>query len=184
MISNTAQLLQLKQKLQAYSKLFLTKNNTHLNESMTKLVVNHLLVDVLGYKELDEVKVEYFRDGYFLDYLIQLDQGNSIVIEVKPLTSKLDHKRYLAQAASYAVSFNIKWLILTNAWEISLYSIDRRPDDFACRLVFKISLKRSESEDLIKLSLLTRSAIKAGQLERRHYHPELRDTSPPITLSR
>ena len=72
MISDT-QKSKLLSKLKSYRKRYLLeKKYTELDESATRIMVNNLLIDILGYKELEEVKTEYVIKGTYADYVVQV----------------------------------------------------------------------------------------------------------------
>ena len=69
MLSSTKK-AKLLNNLKIYSKKYLNKM-TELDESGTRLMVNHFLTDVLGFIPIEEVKTEYMIRGTYADYVIQ-----------------------------------------------------------------------------------------------------------------
>jgi hypothetical protein len=49
--------------LKSYRKQFLESKLKELDESGTRLMINSFLSDVLGYKQIEEIKTEYMIRG-------------------------------------------------------------------------------------------------------------------------
>ena len=60
------------QSIKDYKKKFLDKPLGDLDESGTRLLINHFLTEMLGYETLTEVKTEYLIKGTYADYVIQI----------------------------------------------------------------------------------------------------------------
>ena len=103
-------------------------------------MINSFLTEVLGYKELDEIKTEYNIRGEYADYVIQLARKKQFVIEVKSIQIDLSDK-HLRQSMSYAANEGIDWIILTNGRAFQIY-----------RVIFN---KPIRNELLINIDLLT-----------------------------
>lgn len=117
------QIKQVEKSLRDYRKKYLVKKqNLELDESATRLMVNFFLTDVLGYKELEDIKTEYNIRGEYADYVIQLNRKKHIVIEVKSIQLDLNDK-HLRQSLSYAANEGIDWIILFNGRQIRLYRV-------------------------------------------------------------
>lgn len=116
------QISQLEKKLKEYKKRYLRKRYADLDESATRIMINSLLTEVLGYKELEEIKTEYRIRGEYADYVIQLARKKHFVVEVKAVQLDLSEK-HLRQSISYAANEGIDWIILTNGWQIELYRV-------------------------------------------------------------
>jgi hypothetical protein len=117
------QIKQTEKALRDYRKKYLTKKqNLELDESATRLMVNFFLTDVLGYKELDDIKTEYNIRGEYADYVIQLARKKHIVIEVKSIQLDLND-RHLRQCLSYAANEGIDWIMLFNGRQMRLYRV-------------------------------------------------------------
>ena len=80
------------QSLKAYRKDFLDGNITELDESGTRIMINRFLSDVLGYKQLEEIKTEYMIKGTYADYVIQVNKTRHFLVEVKALSFQLSEK--------------------------------------------------------------------------------------------
>jgi hypothetical protein len=108
--------------LKHYKKLYLDRGYEELDESATRLMINHFLTEVLGYKMIDEIKTEYIIRGTYADYVIQIDGTRHFLIEVKGFSLELSEK-HLRQAINYGANEGIDWAILTNGRKIDLYKI-------------------------------------------------------------
>lgn len=113
---------QLYKRLKDYKNRFLQKRYSELDESATRLMINSLLTEVLGYKELEDIKTEYRIRGEYADYVIQISRKKHFVVEVKAVQLDLSDK-HLRQCTNYAANEGIDWIILTNGKEIQLYKV-------------------------------------------------------------
>lgn len=155
----------LEQSLKAYKKRYLKKQYEELDESATRLMVNSFLTDVLGYKELEEIKTEYRIRGEYADYVIQLARKKHFVVEVKAIQLDLNEK-HLRQSVNYAANEGIDWIILTNGKEVDVYKvIFSKPIE--SRKIFSFDL--SNLEDFKKapefLIYLTKKSVLRSELE-------------------
>ena len=75
--------------LKAYRKEFLEGGRKELDESGTRIMINRFLSDVLGYKQLEEIKTEYMIKGTYADYVIQVNKTRHFLVEVKALSCQL-----------------------------------------------------------------------------------------------
>lgn len=107
--------------LKIYSKKYLNKM-TELDESGTRLMVNHFLTEVLGYIPIEEVKTEYMIRGTYADYVIQCKAERQFLVEVKALSFALSEK-HLRQAINYGANEGIEWALLTNGKCFQFYKI-------------------------------------------------------------
>jgi hypothetical protein len=112
----------LRRNLRDYRETYLTTKNLNLDESATRIIVNHLLTDVLGYRELLEIKTEYPVMGGYIDYLVEVANKKQMVIEVKSMGTNLRFK-HLRQAIYYALSVGVNLIILTNGQEVQVYKV-------------------------------------------------------------
>lgn len=110
------------ESLKKYRKKYLIKKNEELDESATRIMVNALLCDVLGYEELSEVKTEYAIRGTYVDYLVQTKRKTHFLVEVKAIQLNLSEK-HLRQAVGYGANEGVDWVMLTNGKCIELYRI-------------------------------------------------------------
>lgn len=160
------QLKQLEEKLKEYKKKYLRKEFAEVNEPATRIMINYLLTDILGYKELEEVKTEYRIRSEYADYVIQVKRKKHFVVEVKSIDIDLD-EHHLRQSLSYAANEGIDWIVLTNGREIRLYRVNfTKP--IRTTLIYTLNLmdyddfKKAPSQ----LWYLTKSAIERGDLEK------------------
>jgi hypothetical protein len=121
-MSTTHQVGLFTNKLKEYKKRYLQKRYADLDESATRLMVNSLLTEVLGYTELEDIKTEFQIRSEYADYVIQLARKKHFVVEVKAVQLDLSEK-HLRQSISYAANEGIDWIILTNGWQIEVYRV-------------------------------------------------------------
>lgn len=96
-----------------------TKNK--INESNTRMLVDRILMDVLGYN-IDEIKAEQNIEGRRADYVLSVGNKESLVIEVKRAGLPLKDQ-HIFQATSYGIFSGIEWVLLTNLREWRLFKI-------------------------------------------------------------
>src|SRR5215212_7359233 len=90
------------------------------NEGDTRMLVNRMLTDVLGYDEFNDLTTEYQVKGEFADYGIRIDRDLVAFVEVKRVATKLGAK-HIRQAEMYAVNEGVEWMILTNGVQWRAY---------------------------------------------------------------
>lgn len=159
------QLRTLKEQLKVYKRKYLRKEFSTLNEADTRIMTNSFLTEILGYRELEEIKTEYRVKSEYADYVIQLKRKKHFVVEVKSIELDLNEK-HLRQSLSYAANEGIDWILLLNGREIQLYRVNfGKP--ISTTLIFKIDFMNSD--DLKKapelLWNLTKRAVEKGELE-------------------
>jgi predicted type IV restriction endonuclease len=108
------------------------------NESDTRLLINKMLQQVLGYK-LEDIKTEQNVEGRRADYVLSVNNKESLVIEAKKIGMAL-RDRQIFQATSYGAYSGINWVILTNAMVWQLYHIATE-GGIKTDLVFNIDLR-------------------------------------------
>lgn len=108
--------------LKDYQKKWLNKKIKDLDESGTRLMINALLTDVLGYASIEEIKTEYMIKGTYADYVIQIKGIRYFLVEVKSLSLELSEK-HLRQAINYGANEGIEWALLTNGRQFELYRV-------------------------------------------------------------
>lgn len=151
--------------LKAFQKQYFSKKMEDLDESGTRLLVNELLTNVLGYQTIEEIKTEYMIRGTYADYVIQTKGNRHFLIEVKALSFDLSDK-HLRQAINYGANEGIDWALLTNGKEIQFYKIlFNKPIE--SRLVFKIDLsdRTAIKESVEWLQHLHRDAVVNKSLD-------------------
>lgn len=159
------QLAQFKEKLKIYKRRYLRKELASVDESATRIMVNYFLTDVMGFKELEEIKTEYRIKSEYADYVIQLKRKKHFVVEVKSMELDLND-RHLRQSLSYAANEGIDWILLTNGRQIQLYRVNfGKP--ISTTLIYKLDLL--DADDFKKacadLWYLTKKAVEKNELE-------------------
>lgn len=124
--------------LKAYRKDFLDGNITELDESGTRIMINRFLSDVLGYKQLEEIKTEYMIKGTYADYVIQVNKTRHFLVEVKALSFQLSEK-HLRQTVNYGANEGIEYALLTNGKNFEFYKIIFE-QPISSRLIFALDL--------------------------------------------
>jgi hypothetical protein len=129
--------------LKDYRKKFLDGKITELDESGTRIMINSFLADVLGFKQLEEIKTEYMIRGTYADYMVQVDKIRYFLVEVKALSFALTDK-HLRQVLDYGAKEGVDYALLTNGKDFQFYKIIfGKPVN--CRLVFKVDLGDSQN---------------------------------------
>lgn len=124
--------------LKGYHKRFLNGSITELDESGTRIMINHFLTDVLGFLALEEVRTEYMIKGTYADYMIQIAGKRYFLVEVKAFSINLN-ENHLRQAVNYGANEGIEWAVLTNGRQFELYKIFfEKP--ISHKLVFAITM--------------------------------------------
>lgn len=159
------QLADLQSKLRKYRSKYLRKEFSNVGEAATRIMTNAFLTDVLGYKELSEIKTEFRIRGEYADYVIQVGRKKHFVVEVKSIDLDLSHK-HLRQSLSYAANEGIEWILLLNGREIQLYRVSfGKPIDTS--LIYKIDLL--DKEDFKKapgqIWYLTKKSVEKNELK-------------------
>jgi len=159
------QLQTLKEQLKTYKRKYLRKEFSSLNEADTRIMTNYFLTEILGYRELEEIKTEYRIKSEYADYVIQLKRKKHFVIEVKSIELDLNEK-HLRQSLAYAANEGIDWILLMNGREVQLYRVNfGKP--ITTTLIFKVDFMNNDdvkkSPEL--LWHLTKKSIEKGELE-------------------
>ena len=129
--------------LKSYHKRFLAGSITDLDESGTRIMINHFLSDVLGYAALEEVRTEYMIKGTYADYMIQVAGKRYFLVEVKAFSLTLNES-HLRQAINYGANEGIEWALLTNGKQFDFYKIlFEKPIQH--KRVFSVDLTESSS---------------------------------------
>lgn len=164
-MATEAQLKAINDRLKDYKKKYLRREFSALDESATRIMTNNFLTEILGYKELEEIKTEYRIRSEYADYVIQLKRKKHFVVEVKSIDIDLNEK-HLRQSLSYAANEGIDWILLLNGRQIQLYRVNfGKP--VTTTLIYKLDLL--DKEDFKKcptlLWYLTKKAVERGELE-------------------
>ncbi len=81
-----------------------------------------MLGEMLGYDKFFDVTTEYKIKGQFADYGVKIDDKLKFLIEVKAIGINLNDN-HIFQAASYASTEGVEWVILTNLREWNVYHL-------------------------------------------------------------
>jgi hypothetical protein len=149
--------------LERYKAHYLNKKFENLGESSTRIIINHLLTDVFGYKELYDIKTEYPIQGGYIDYLIELNRNKKLVIEAKSISTNFTNK-HLRQAIYYGATVGSDWIILTNARTLDLYKIKYSKPLRVTRM-FSIDFKKLDPHSENLASFLTKRSVLRGDLD-------------------
>lgn len=132
------------------------------NESQSRLLLDRILQDVLGYA-LSEIKTEQKIQGRVADYVLAPDGVDALVIEAKRLGAPLRDKQ-IFQATSYAAYSGIRWALLTNVANWQLYRVATE-DKVEADLVFALDLQSGlDDESAYRLMLLSKAGIARCEL--------------------
>lgn len=135
------------------------------NEGDTRMVVNRLLTDVLGYDEFNDLTTEYQVRGEFADYGVRIDSELIAFIEVKRVKTKLA-ARQLRQVEMYAVNEGVSWAVLTNGAEWHVYHLgDRTPIEIDLALQVDLLGSATPGQKADELFYLTRESLKRRQMD-------------------
>ncbi len=159
------QIKEISEKLKTYKKKYLRKEFLNVDESATRIMTNSFLTEILGYKELEEIKTEFRIRSEYADYVIQLKRKKHFVVEVKSIELDLNEK-HLRQSLSYAANEGIDWIILLNGRQVQLYRVNfGKP--ISTTLIYKIDLR--DPIDFKKapeqLWFLSRKAVERNELD-------------------
>ncbi|MDQ5908616.1 MAG: hypothetical protein QG599_708 [Pseudomonadota bacterium] len=108
----------IKTRYRMFSPLLKRAMQDSPNESQSRLLLDRILQDVLGYA-LNEIKTEQKIQGRVADYVLAPGGIDALVIEAKRLGAALRDKQ-IFQATSYAAYAGVRWALLTNVvnWQI------------------------------------------------------------------
>ena len=151
--------------LKDYHKKYLSKKIKDLDESGTRLMINTLLTDVLGFIPIEEVKTEYMIKGTYADYVIQIKGVRHFLVEVKGFSLELSEK-HLRQAVNYGANEGIDWAALTNGRQFELYRIlFNKPIEYKKVFTVDLSDKSKFKESAEFLQYLHKDSITKKGLE-------------------
>lgn len=155
----------LQKALRSHCKQYLTKR-TELDESGTRLIINALLTDVLGYAPIEEVKTEYMIKGTYADYVVQLKGVRHFLVEAKSLSLKLSDK-HLRQAVTYGAFEAIDWALVSNGRHYDLYRIISTKG-IEWRAVFSVDLSDPKrfTEAVEALQYLHKASVSTKGLDK------------------
>lgn len=135
------------------------------NEGDTRMLVNRMLTDVLGYDEFGELTTEYAVKGEFADYGIRIDRDLVAFVEVKRVATKLGAK-HLRQAEMYAVNEGVEWIILTNGADWRAYHLSAGlPVEIDLALEVNLVGDATPGQKAAQLFYLSRESLKRRQID-------------------
>jgi hypothetical protein len=135
------------------------------NEGDTRMLVNRMLTDVLGYDEFSELTTEYAVKGEFADYGIRIDRDLVAFVEVKRVATKLGAK-HLRQAEMYAVNEGVEWIILTNGADWRAYHLSAGlPVEIDLALDVNLVGDATTAQKAEQLFYLSRESLKRRQID-------------------
>ncbi len=158
-----AQVEEIKTRYRTIQPLLKRALQSSPNESQSRLLLDRILQDVLGYA-LTDIKTEQKIKGRFADYVLALNGNDVLVIEAKRLFAPLGDKQ-IFQANTYAAFSGIHWAVLTNILNWRLYRVSSRDAKVETDLVFTIDLQNGlDDENAYRLTLLSKSGLARGEL--------------------
>jgi len=133
------------------------------NEGDTRMVVNEILSEGLGYDRYNEITTEYAIKRDYADYCIKLDDAIKVIVEVKRVGRKLTEKD-VNQVDVYAAHEGVEWILLTNGITWQLYHLTSSLP-LALDLVFEVSVLSDTIEAVNKLRFLAKPAMQRNLVE-------------------
>lgn len=136
-------------------------------EANTRILVNKILVEALGYNQFEELTAEYMVHGDYADIGIRVDKQIEAFVEVKRIKQKLK-PAHLRQVESYALKDGVDWAILTNGREWQVYHLKLQPhEECELTLIFTVDLLDEQTkprEMQEKLFYISKYALSKGKL--------------------
>ena len=153
----------IEKKIREYRKKYLTKQeNMELDETSTRVIVNDLLENILGYKQLEEIQNEWQNNGGFADYFIKIGKKSKIIIEVKRIGIRLN-ENHLRQAHGYARDNKTNWVVLTNGRIVELFYV--RDTDRSRVFAADLSNLKDIRQSSKYLAYLTKKSLEKQEIE-------------------
>jgi stress response protein SCP2 len=130
----------------------------NFNESNTRLILNDIFTNILGYKKLTEIKTEVNIQGRKADYVLAVGNKDVIVVEAKKAGLPLKEEQ-IFQASSYGAYSGISYVLLTNLCEFLLFKI--KTDGIVEHdVIFGVDfLDDIEQKDIKHLALISRQGM-------------------------
>ncbi|MCB1764986.1 MAG: TerD family protein [Candidatus Competibacteraceae bacterium] len=167
----TSQVEDLKTRYRVIQPLLKRAQQDSPNESQSRLLLDRILQDVLGYA-LNEIKTEQKIQGRAADYVLAPGGTDALVIEAKRLGAPLRDKQ-IFQATSYAAYGGIRWALLTNVVNWQLYRVATE-DKVEADLVFALDLQNGlDDESAYRLMLLSKAGIARCELLEKLWHKKV-----------
>ncbi len=135
------------------------------NEGDTRMLVNRILTDVLGYDEFNDLTTEYQVRGEYADYGIRIERELVAFVEVKRVATTLGAK-HLRQAEMYAVNEGVEWIILTNGGSWRAYHLTGGlPVEIDLALEVDLLSDETAARKAAQLFYLSRESMKRRQID-------------------
>jgi predicted type IV restriction endonuclease len=115
------------------------------NESSTKLIIDRVLQDALGY-DIHDILMEKNIQGKKADYVLSVQGKPVLVLEAKRIGLELKEQQVI-QATSYGAYSGIKWALLTNLRVWKLYYINFEEGKITPELILEIDLRDGLSKE-------------------------------------
>lgn len=127
------------EKINAIQPLVQSIAQNNQNESTTKLVIDRILQDVLGY-DISDITMEKDIQGKKADYVLSVQGRPALVLEAKRVGLELKDRQVM-QATTYGLYSGIKWALLTNLQVWQLYHITFIDEKVVPDMILKIDLR-------------------------------------------
>ena len=133
-----------------------------LNESNTRIILDRIFMDVLGYK-INEIHAEVKIQGRKADYVLSVGDKDVLVVEVKKAGMQLKEDQ-IFQATSYGAYSGIPYVLLTNLNEFILFKI-KTQGVVEYDGIFEVDLLKDLSvNDIKQLALISRYGMSKPEL--------------------
>ncbi len=151
-------------RLRKFVPHVLKAQDDNLNEADTLVRIMKLFEVVLGYDSLSEISREAQVKDRFVDLAIKSDGVVRFLVEAKAAGATL-RDRHIEQAQRYASEGNLRWVVLTNGVNWTLYHLTFE-QGIEYTKAFSIDLRNDPIEQCAeKLALLERKHVHGGGLE-------------------
>lgn len=132
-----------------------------INESSTRMLLDKLFMEILGYK-MEEVKVEVKIQGRRADYVLAVNDRDVLIVEAKRAGLPLK-EGHIFQACSYAAYSGVKFVLLTNLCEFTLFKVKTR-DIVESDPIFSVDLLNDlDGAGIKNLALISRLGMTQGE---------------------
>lgn len=157
------QIRDLSQKVSKFIPILEKSLKAKINEADTRIIINDILEQVLGYDKYFEILAESMTGAGYADYVITINDNKLFVVEVKAITVDLK-QAHVKQALNYAAREGIPWIILTNAidWHVYKVIIEEKVD---VEEVMKFNLLNMTEKDYQELFYISKGAVKKNFLD-------------------
>ncbi len=172
------ELSELKKRVVPFVSILEKSLSQKVNEADTRTIINDLLAEIFGYNKYFDITAEFMIKNSYADYVIIINDKKHMVIEAKPITTKLNNN-HVKQAVDYAAHEGIKWAILTNAIDWKVYRVTLG-NKIEYDLFFEFSLNDLSEREITDMYFLTKNSIEKEMLE--DYWKYRQALNPPTLL--